>query len=158
MYNIHDICDYIIFKTKIDEDLPLNHLKLQKILYYVQSWHLAFYDNTLFDGKFEAWVHGPVNRAIYNRFKVNKSLYSEITQEDILNKDIISIISEDTQIHIDSVLETYMPYSGAQLELMSHKETPWLHARKGFSNFQYCDVELDEDLIKSFFKKKLNAK
>ena len=59
--------------------------KLQKILYYAYAWTLALLNddeehlnNRLFDSKFEAWVHGPVNREIYNRFNPAKYLYSEI--------------------------------------------------------------------------------
>jgi len=155
MYKIDDVCDYIIYKTKTDEVLPLNHLKLQKILYYIQAWHLAIYDSPLFEGKFQAWVHGPVNRQIYNRFKSSKYLYSEINLEDIINKNVS--LTEEKQLHINSVLETYMPYSGAELELISHRETPWINARKGYSDNQYCEIEIDENLVKRFFKDKLNA-
>jgi len=156
MANINDVCDYIIFKTKIDEDLPLNHLKIQKLLYYVQAWHLAFFGRPFFDDKFQAWVHGPVSKIIYDRFKSSKSLYSEITKDDITNTNFLSVISEDKRLHIHKVLEVYMPYSGAQLELMSHKEQPWIKAREGVPAHQYCENEIDETVIESFFKQKLS--
>jgi uncharacterized phage-associated protein len=33
----------------------LTNLKLQKLLYYAQPWHLALNDRPLFDEDFEAW-------------------------------------------------------------------------------------------------------
>ena len=70
MITINEVCDYIIFRLKSEGKGSLNHLKLQKLLYYVQAWHLAFYGETFsLMENFKAWIHGPVNRTIYNRFK-----------------------------------------------------------------------------------------
>ena len=80
--NINDVCDYIILQLS-EAGEYLNNLKLHKLLYYVQAWHLAFYGERLFDGGFQAWIHGPVNREIYDRFKETKSLYSEVDENDI---------------------------------------------------------------------------
>ena len=38
----------------------LTNLKLQKLMYYSQAWHLALRDIPLFNEDFQAWVHGPV--------------------------------------------------------------------------------------------------
>jgi len=61
-----DLAYYIINSKKYTN---LSHLKLQKLLYYIQSWHLVFFDKKLFDDDFQAWVHGPVSRKIYDTFK-----------------------------------------------------------------------------------------
>lgn len=95
---------------------------------------LQFYDKPVFDSKFQAWIHDTVNKEIFDRFKLTKYLYSEINEADILNKNIVDIINEDEVTHIDSLLEVYQPYSGAQLESISHKEPPWINARKCFAN------------------------
>lgn len=156
VYNINDICDYIILSAKADEDTPLSNLKLQKVLYYIQAWHLAFYEEPFFDGKFQAWVHGPVNREIYDRFKSSKYLFSEIRSKDVLNKLCINTISSDDKDHINNVLEVYLPYSGVQLESMTHNESPWLKARKGISRLEYCENEISEDDMKAFYKSKID--
>lgn len=38
----------------------ISNLKLQKLVYYAQAWHLALHDTPLFEDDFEAWVHGSV--------------------------------------------------------------------------------------------------
>ena len=48
---------------------PMSHLKLQKLLFYCQAYHLAYFKEPLFDEDFEAWVHGPVCRIIYDSLK-----------------------------------------------------------------------------------------
>ena len=42
---------YIINSLKYPD---INHLKLQKLLYYIQSWHIVFFDERkLFDDEFD---------------------------------------------------------------------------------------------------------
>jgi uncharacterized phage-associated protein len=156
MYDINLICDYVISRVKTDEDIPLSNLKLQKLIYYVQAWHLAYYEKTLFNGKFEAWIHGPVNRTIYERFKSTKNIYSDILLKDILDLDTSKIASKDKQF-IDEVLEAYMPFSGTQLEYMVHNETPWLETRGELLPTVRCEKEIEEKLIISYYKKRVNA-
>jgi uncharacterized phage-associated protein len=151
MYNINDICDYLIQKVKYDEDFPLSNLKLQKLLYYVQAWYITFNDKPLFNGKFEAWVHGPVNRIIYDRFKDKKYLYSEITKNDVLNPSFFETVDGEVKNHIDNVLEVYLKYSGLQLEELSHRELPWKNARKGYKELDRCEKEIDESDIKLYY-------
>lgn len=63
-----------------DNEVPdMTPKKLQKMLYYCYSWHLALtaengdvdeiLSSRLFDAKFEAWAHGPVIREIYLEYK-----------------------------------------------------------------------------------------
>lgn len=150
MLDRNDVCDFIIIKVK-EAGEPLNHLKLQKLLYYVQAWHLAFMKTPMFNGKFQAWVHGPVNREIYDRFASRKSLYSEILEEDIRPTFDLGAIGEADRLHIEAVLEAYAPFSGSQLEEMTHKEAPWIEARVGYRPSQRCESTINEDRMAEFY-------
>lgn len=148
--NLHDACDYII--TKVCEGgVELNALKLQKLLYYSQAWHLAFEKKPLFEGKFQAWVHGPVSREIYDRFASSKSLYSSINLDDRNPNFDLSSLSDDDKNCIDNVLEVYAGYSGTQLEDMTHREKPWIEARKGYPASARCEVEVKEDTMRQYY-------
>ena len=153
--DIHDVCDYIIHKVCTSGE-SLSNLKLQKLLYYVQAWNIVFEGKPLFAGKFQAWVHDPVSRDIYNRFAKTKTLYSDINENDVRNVDHSSSIDESAKSHIDRVLSVYAKFSGAQLEELTHQEQPWLEARKGYEPFQRCEVELDENLMGDYYKQRLN--
>ncbi len=152
--NINDVCDYVIHRV-IESGESLSNLKLQKLLYYVQSWHLAFESKPLFNGKFQAWVHGPVSREIYSRFSDTKSLYSDINQEDISQDFEPEKLDSDCKSHIDRVLSVYAKYSGPQLEEMTHKESPWVEAREGYSSWERCEVELNENTMMECYSKRL---
>ncbi len=155
MANIDNVCDYIILMCVTGGE-RLNLLKLQKLLYYVQAWSLAFDNEPLFDGKFQAWIHGPVNRKIYNRFKDTKTLYSPVTLDDMrsdFNPDNDLTASE--REHIQNVLEVYAPYGDSKLEAQTHSERPWISARKGFRPTERCEIELDEELMAQYYRERI---
>lgn len=47
----------------------VTHKKLQKLCYYAYSWYLTLYDKRLFPHTFEAWIHGPVQPQLYQKYK-----------------------------------------------------------------------------------------
>lgn len=61
-----DVADYII-KTAISERKPISDLKLQKIMYFLNTEYLLEYNkNLITDESFEKWPYGPVIRQVYN--------------------------------------------------------------------------------------------
>lgn len=155
MYTANEIADYVIFRIASDDDSGVMNLKLQKLLYYCQAWKLAFDDSALFEGAFQAWIHGPVNRTLYDRFKGSKSLYSLISMKDIEDAAIIEKIDAESKSHINSILDAYAPFSATDLEVMTHREDPWIQARKGYSPTQRCEEVIDEKLMKQYYRKRL---
>jgi uncharacterized phage-associated protein len=156
MYSINDIADYIILKVKAeDKEASLINLKLQKLLYYVQAWSYGIYKKPLFDGEFQAWIHGPVNKAIYDRFNPRKNLYSEINVSDVINKDVT--LDDNDAEFVDFVLENYLKYSGAELEKLSHSELPWRTARGSLAPNERCDNIISPELMKDYYGKKWEA-
>ena len=71
MLDINLAADYISL-TLIESEQPPTLLKVHKLLYYVQAWHLALTSTPLLNEKFQAWVHGPVSPALYDRYKNTK--------------------------------------------------------------------------------------
>lgn len=154
MATLNDACDYIISKTEQD---GLNLLKLQKLLYYCQAWHLAFEKGSLFEGRFQAWVHGPVNRQIYDRFKDSKFLYSVVSASDIQPDFSYEKLTVDERAQIDAVLSVYARFTSDQLEEMTHREDPWIIARGGIPLHERCENEIDESLMEEYYKARLTA-
>jgi len=155
MADVHDVVDYIILK--LDEARSgLNTLKLQKLAYYTQAWRLALKQESLFDGRFQAWVHGPVNRELYDRFAKSHMMYDVVKVGDIRHGFDPAVLSEDVREHIDEVLEAYAQFTGPQLERMTHDEAPWIQARGGRKFSERCETEIDESLMASFYKKLLD--
>lgn len=152
--DINDAVDYIIGRHA-DEDGSLSILKLQKLLYYVQAWHLAFGRGPLFAGKFQAWVHGPVSRQVYDRFKETHSLFSAVVAQDIRAEFNPEALPAEARDHIDEILDAYGQFSGLQLENMTHGEAPWIQARGRLKSFERCETEINEGLMREFYEKLL---
>ena len=93
--------------------------------------------------------------SVFHRFNETKYLNSEILISDMIEKDISEKLTLKEKKHINSVLEVYSVYSGIQLEDMSHKEMPWIKARKGYSPNQRCEVEIDNDFLGEYFRKRI---
>ena len=127
-------------------------LTLQKLLYYIQGNYVAIYDKPLFDAPCEAWVHGPVYRNVYNLFRDFK--YNPIDDDRFvpLKESALPLTPEAKEV-VDRVLDTFGMYSGKVLESITHKETPWLDARKGFLLEETSHAEISLDAMKAYFKK-----
>lgn len=150
---MNDVCDYVILRS-YSGGMSLNSLKLQKLLYYCQAWNLAFGRGHLFPGKFQAWVHGPVNREVYDRFS-GRALYSTIDRQDVINQQPDQSIPQEDRLLIDSVLETYGPYSGVDLEQLTHSEQPWIEARNGLPELVRCENEINEQTMQNYYSARL---
>jgi uncharacterized phage-associated protein len=67
------VADYLIALAH-ERGESVNNLKLQKLLYYAQAWHLALHDEPLFPEKFQAWMTGPVIPAMYPSRRIRSVL------------------------------------------------------------------------------------
>lgn len=150
-YDVNIIADYVILRLNSDEKVNLINLKLQKLLYYLQAWSLGINQEPFLKCSFEAWVHGPVSRELYNRFKSSHSLYSFITVSDVVNENPETSIAQDDIEFINYILDNYAGYSGAELESMTHKEKPWLEAREGCTPMQSCDKTISEETMRVYY-------
>jgi len=124
---------YILAKVR-----DVKHLKLQKLLYYIQAWHLAFFEQPLIEDEFEAWVHGPVSMKVWMQYRDRSKLYATIPvnqQEcDEAVKVVASVLAKEQIELIADVLEEYGDKTAYYLECLTHSEEPWRHARGDLSD------------------------
>lgn len=140
------VADYLILKS-IKEHSPITNKRLQKLLYYIQAWHLALNKKPLFSDKIEAWIHGPAIREVYEAYKSNVA--NPITV--VANKDIDKELGNDTTKFIDRIFNAYAKYDTPTLEYMTHAESPWQDARRGLEFNQSSDNEITQDSMKNYF-------
>lgn len=155
MADINLTADYVISAMLADgEHGTLSNLKLQKLLYYIEAWHLGILGTRFYNPQvsFRAWVHGPVNKQIYERFVDSKYLYSQITLNDrqIENPQLEG---EDKEF-VDYILDNYGQFSGVELEAMTHNEAPWMEARQGCGPFEACDNRISVDTMKAYYQQR----
>lgn len=116
----------------------IQHLKLQKLIYYIQAWHLTMFEEPLFEEDFQAWLHGPVLKSVWDEFKDFDMPLSGIKMDRLSPQDaehlrniVETALAKDQVQLIDDVLSEYGSMSGYDLELLTHSEDPWKNARKG---------------------------
>lgn len=124
------VSKYVI-KTLKEQNKEINHLKLQKILYYIQAWNLALLNEPLFEEDFEAWLHGPVIRKVWDEYKSHSVLIGELSEQD---ENINVKFTEDQEDVIEDVIDAYGNKSDYYLESLTHQEDPWKNARKQGEN------------------------
>lgn len=73
MAKVQDVALFFIDLAKQKNDAEcgdlMTNLRLQKLLFFAQGWHLARYGKPLFDAPIEAWRLGPVVPEVYRTYK-----------------------------------------------------------------------------------------
>ncbi|MFG5858486.1 DUF4065 domain-containing protein [Dysgonomonas sp. Shenzhen-Wh21] len=138
---------------------PMSHLKLQKLLFYCDAYHMAYFGEELVTDEFEAWAHGPVSRTIYNSLKDKSILYSDLSYSDkgINPDDEIKKLTSDQQIMLKEILGELSSWTGPQLEASTHREYPWIEARKGYGEGAKCSVSISKKTTLEFYKREING-
>jgi uncharacterized phage-associated protein len=122
----------------------ISNLKLQKLVYYTQAWHLALHDLPLFDEDFEAWVHGPVIPDLYHTYK--HFGWKPIQEEATLD------LPETTLPFLKEVADEYFACDAYELEQMTHLEAPWQRARVGLMADQPSSNVIQKNWIQEYYK------
>ena len=116
--------DSVVFSDYILKHYgPMSHLKLQKLIFYCDAYCLAYFDKELVTDQFEAWVHGPVSRKVYNSLKDKSILYSDLIYSKKEGEDVdveFGKLTQDQQDLILSVLGDLSKWTGIELEAATH--------------------------------------
>jgi uncharacterized phage-associated protein len=101
----------------------MDAMRLQKLLYYVQAWHVAVTDEPMFPEQIKAWKDGPVVPQVWHarRDKATRRATAQDTEGVHLD--------ELTSDLIDLVLASYGSISGEELSALTHVEQPWMRTR-----------------------------
>lgn len=146
------VADFILCLAK-ERGMAITNLKLQKLLYYAQAWHLAAVDKPLFPERIEAWVHGPVVPPVFGDFKHYRWNPIDCIPADVAIEvgDPKWPISECAR----EVLDAYGGFSGLELEAMTHQEDPWRQARKGIPNDAPSTAVISHEAMVRFYRPRL---
>lgn len=141
MLDVKQVANYIISKNSPEEG-DISNLKLQKLLYYCQGFHLAITGAPLFDAAIQHWDHGPVVPESYREYK--KHGKSPIPAAPDFDPDVIGAESKSI---IDEVLKVYGQFAPWKLRDMTHNEAPW-------ANTDDCE-EITNEMLKAYFLTRL---
>lgn len=137
-YSAMAVANGFVKRAKDGRVTDLSPMKLQKLLFFAQSWHLALKREPLIDDFFARWKYGPVIPSLYHEFKeYGSSAIREYGAHTVRTRDELRMVrptvpDEDTQTWalLDRIIEVYGGFSGAQLSAMTH-ESDGAWARTG---------------------------
>jgi len=142
-----DVAKYFLSLTDEDAGDLISNLKLQKLVYYAQGFHLALFDKPLFKETIEAWIHGPVTLDLYH-------IYKRYGNQGIPIPEYIDFLKypENIKNLLDEIYSVYGQFSAWKLRNMTHMEPPWREARESnkiISNFslkKYFLTQIEDDI------------
>ena len=144
MLSCYDVANY--FLTQISEDAGdlMSNLKLQKLVYYAQGFHLALYDEPLFPEPLEAWTNGPVVPELFRHYKKYES--GAIPCPKGVD---FSIYEEETRSFLDEVYSVFGQFAAWKLRNLTDQEPPWIVATENGG-------KITHNSLKKYFKTQLN--
>jgi uncharacterized phage-associated protein len=145
-YSANQIANYFLGLVDTEAGDTMTNLKLQKLLYYAQGYHVASFGKPLFPEGIEAWVHGPAIPAVYRRFK--HCGYNPIDVTGITAPEL----DTETREFLDQIWTLYGKYSAKYLEELSHRDVPWKEARKGYEPGENCSTEINLSALHRHFQ------
>jgi uncharacterized phage-associated protein len=130
-YSAYAVANAFIQRAEQGRIPNLTPMKLQKLLYFTQAWHLRGAGGLpILDDHFARWQYGPVIPAIYHEFKAYG--YRPITHMATtlaMNGDSFAMLvptvpPEDasTWSLIDAIINRYGSFDAQTLSNMTHKD------------------------------------
>ncbi|TAD97727.1 MAG: DUF4065 domain-containing protein [Bacteroidetes bacterium] len=157
--NINQIDAQLLADFILKDFGAMSHLKLQKLLYYCEAYHLAYFETSLIKQEFEAWVHGPVCKEVFAELKNKTLLYSDIVFEGNYDPTVAlrKLLTTDQMELIIDVVSELSTWSGLELEEATHREKPWKDARQGLSPADRNSSIISKNTMMNFYKQELNV-
>jgi uncharacterized phage-associated protein len=126
-------------------DPDLTAMKLQKLAYYVQAWHLASHDEPAFDDEVQAWAQGPVVRALYDIHQGLKKV-ARLAWGDPAR------LPASVRHVVELVRERYGHLSAEELSGITHRERPWRDARGLLPASARSTRPIQADAMRDFYR------
>lgn len=147
IYRAIDVADFFLRLVEPERDGDMmSGLRLQKLLYYAQGWHLAFTREPLFTDEIQAWRDGPVVKSVYRALGSN--MYTHIQPQD---REPVAFDPE-TQSILEEVWRAYGGFTPQALRDRTHHEAPWKNAHAMANPYGWCAQPIDPADMAEFFQ------
>ena len=139
-HDIFDVANWFLTKEN------MSHKKLQKLCYYAVAWGYALLKRPICSNdEFQAWVHGPVSPALYDKYKGNA--WVELNPD----KGFINSFDNNTEDLLESIWLTYGEQTGNSLEALTHSELPWIKARGNCEQHERCSTPINKKDMEDYY-------
>jgi uncharacterized phage-associated protein len=142
-------------------------MKIQKLVYFANGWHLAVKGDPLIDEQVEAWTFGPVILSLYGAFR--KSGGRPITASAVRRDSDFQIVgvhdlgdvpdqARFTNALLDRIWAIYGGYSAIQLSNETHRSgSPWDTVFKHYKGTIPKGTDIPANLMRKYFRSLASA-
>lgn len=141
------------FIDKYGRENGIQHMKLQKLVYFAHGWWLAYNDEPFLTERPQVWRYGPVFKSLYSSLAQFGKTPIKEPQKSTPFSPAMTVTDPNLLELIEFIWDKYSPYSAIKLSDMTHeKGTPWriIAEEKEFSVPE--NFEIPDELIKKYFK------
>lgn len=142
MVTAKNVANYFLILSQPGVGDYMSNLRLQKLVYYAQGFHLARYNKPLFIEPILAWNYGPIVESLYFEYKKYRS--GVIPQP--LNPDF-SMFNQKQKELMNDIFLVYGQFSALKLMELTHNEPPWKSTP--------INSVISRNLMKKYFKTRL---
>lgn len=168
-YDARAIANYFLERAR-REGKTLDQMKIQKLVYLANGWHLAIKGEPLIDEQVEAWRYGPVIQSLRDSFRqyggqpidalasylvprVGVNMFDAIEEVvpkiDTANPPDLDFV----RALLDRVWTVYGKYTGIQLSNMTHEPgTPWDQVNTKYGGEIPKGTDIPVELIRDHFR------
>ncbi len=139
MISAKNVSDFFLSLCEPNAGDTISNLKMQKLLYYAQGFHLALFNEPLFPEKVMAWQYGPVVEEVYQDYRE----FSE-GAIPVPRRMNTKVFDEDTKDFLKEIYQVYGQFSALRLMQLTHSESPW--------NTTTIGEEITIEKMHSYFK------
>ncbi|MEC3981767.1 Panacea domain-containing protein [Amycolatopsis sp. H20-H5] len=141
MANAHDVAAAVLTRTG-----TITTMKLQKLVYYSQAWHLVFHNVPMFEERIEAWPQGPVTPSLYAQHRKQYEVADwPRGHEGRLDSPELETLTW--------VLDKYAGFSAESLSRMTHMEIPWKTARGILGDNEKSSAQISLAQLRHFYSR-----
>lgn len=148
-----EVADYFLAVADNGGDY-ISNLKVQKLTYYAQAWHLALHGQPIFQEDFQAWIHGPVLPELYEAFKTfgSKPINSMEGKGEGVLENFRNQYGNDFAEFMEEVTREYFPKTAYELEELTHNEDPWKMARLGLAEDCPSTAVITKESMRNYYQ------
>ena len=134
MLSVHDVA------RELRARLPqAGDVKIHKLVYYCQGWHVAWTGAPMFPERIEAWTNGPVAADLWHAEKRNRQ---RPPSQDPAGEQLAVI---------EYVIGRYGRHTGVELIRKTHLEDPWRDASESDDGFTTGNPEIEPEALHAWF-------
>jgi uncharacterized phage-associated protein len=132
-----------------DEAEPVTHMRVQKLLYYAQGWHLGLFGRPLFSESLRARKNGPIVLEVEETLR---AALGDNPARPLAPADLgPANLSGRDKVFLETVWQKYRAFSATGLKELSHVEAPWVEARGALPETAESQAEITPDSLSRFF-------